>query len=997
MMLFNPYYLDPAVQSGSFLGILNTTQTKPNYMFSDIIKFALNEEIVNVDSQELEKASFTVSFEQADVQNINELQKSSIPNTAEYYKRLMGDSDETKIEKILELSSTSAPDVETTLSSSEVKNLIEELLNFSPAEFPHHAAHSFEKITGIEHLKKQLQNLDINNASNFVLAFNRADINPKIFEAADQQNITEVESKFSGLIDCLRTKSVNSENDNIILLISKSQVNLTENEELTRISTEGLINEEADGSDKKIIGDISPDVINEEGSKYDIKLFVGHIDELQPINAIKKSEMNKQISSEKTDLSKPNGDLLNKISGTVSNISSENPVSRNSVFIFNKNSASESQVVEGVNSTSESQVVEGVNSTSESQVVEGKNSAIEFNVVEGVNSASESPAIEVVNKETANSSSKESIVKSPTSDSIKQGGDTIVNGVICSKEGEIDLNDFIINKSNEKIHDKNNTVNLPEPEEENAVSHIKVKSTNPIKHKNSDTTQILKSENESRLKENSIKSKTIIINGITKSNDTKIEKSDSYPKDVKVSSQSYSNSYKGESVPGKLELENDLPANIQNTKSSLADKTNKSEILSTPPKLPDTMEVKETSTNIKINNTAVVYKDAKEEINSAKSLNSRMNIHGLDKNDVVEMRNQKDPTIIKSGNEILSSAFHKNEFKGIYKDQQPTSEIEVNVKYNDTASKSVIKDESNNEIQSKSNFGVNQKLSFEQMSEKQVDNDQLIRKPNLEKSGESSDNQYKSEEKNYGGGNKLVEKNDKISQVFENTISKEVDIQSEESIRTKERPNEKMASGNPNNAELDNTNEELKIGLSEELKHQVNKKAKTESSDNVKPNDELNAVRVNSQLNRTINFVKNYADVQHKVEVGRLLDEVANYMKEGDKKSITFSIDPENLGQVKVSIDSNNHMINAKIEVESIKVLQLFQSNSDLLKNVMMQSGIQLNSLHVSVSGQENKEEHFTKSRKKETGLNRSKVKIDKIPENFSPKDLGYNTYDYLI
>ena len=101
------------------------------------------------------------------------------------------------------------------------------------------------------------------------------------------------------------------------------------------------------------------------------------------------------------------------------------------------------------------------------------------------------------------------------------------------------------------------------------------------------------------------------------------------------------------------------------------------------------------------------------------------------------------------------------------------------------------------------------------------------------------------------------------------------------------------------------------------------------------------------------------------------------------------------LGKMKITLDTVDHVIRAKIEVDSEQAKQLIERNLDKLHQELADNGIELNSLNISLSYSKQQKEE------KETMKNNTENQnLDHVGETQEEKEqkksLGYNTYEYI-
>lgn len=126
-----------------------------------------------------------------------------------------------------------------------------------------------------------------------------------------------------------------------------------------------------------------------------------------------------------------------------------------------------------------------------------------------------------------------------------------------------------------------------------------------------------------------------------------------------------------------------------------------------------------------------------------------------------------------------------------------------------------------------------------------------------------------------------------------------------------------------------------------------------------------------------------------------VIKEISNFISKQEKGSLSFDIKPEHLGKMKVTLDSTDHVVKARIEVENEHAKHLIEKNIDKLNQQLSQSGVKLNSLNISLgySRQQKTEEGMNSKQHEET---QSLDQIGNIEEEQKKKTLGYNTYEYI-
>ncbi len=144
--------------------------------------------------------------------------------------------------------------------------------------------------------------------------------------------------------------------------------------------------------------------------------------------------------------------------------------------------------------------------------------------------------------------------------------------------------------------------------------------------------------------------------------------------------------------------------------------------------------------------------------------------------------------------------------------------------------------------------------------------------------------------------------------------------------------------------------------------------------------------------------LKQPADLYKTINAGDLISEISNYAGQGKSGSIMLQLKPENLGRVKIVIKVIDKVVHANLEVENESVKQTVQNNISNLKQSLNINGLQLSSITISLSGGEDKSgKTFAQQQKKKTGRGSFAKKIDAPGDVTASKNMGYNTYEYLI
>ena len=126
-----------------------------------------------------------------------------------------------------------------------------------------------------------------------------------------------------------------------------------------------------------------------------------------------------------------------------------------------------------------------------------------------------------------------------------------------------------------------------------------------------------------------------------------------------------------------------------------------------------------------------------------------------------------------------------------------------------------------------------------------------------------------------------------------------------------------------------------------------------------------------------------------------IIKELTKFIQSKEGNSLVLKLIPDNLGQVKVSLNYLENKMAVLIEVENSEVKALVEKNLNQLFTNLQQSGISSSSVKVAINsstdGKNSRGNHNPKN--KENGRE-FKSKFDK---DIKVKSFGYNTYEYLV
>ncbi|MDP3446147.1 MAG: flagellar hook-length control protein FliK, partial [Ignavibacteria bacterium] len=91
------------------------------------------------------------------------------------------------------------------------------------------------------------------------------------------------------------------------------------------------------------------------------------------------------------------------------------------------------------------------------------------------------------------------------------------------------------------------------------------------------------------------------------------------------------------------------------------------------------------------------------------------------------------------------------------------------------------------------------------------------------------------------------------------------------------------------------------------------------------------------------------------IKPAELFNEIGKMINGAEKQSLTFQLNPENLGKIKLMVDFIDNQLVTRIEVENEQVKHFIQSNIETLKQQLTSSGIQLSNVSVSLADYDQK------------------------------------------
>ncbi|MBI1932569.1 MAG: flagellar hook-length control protein FliK [Ignavibacteriales bacterium] len=132
------------------------------------------------------------------------------------------------------------------------------------------------------------------------------------------------------------------------------------------------------------------------------------------------------------------------------------------------------------------------------------------------------------------------------------------------------------------------------------------------------------------------------------------------------------------------------------------------------------------------------------------------------------------------------------------------------------------------------------------------------------------------------------------------------------------------------------------------------------------------------------------------VKSTEIIKELSKFISNQEKGSLTFDIKPESLGKMKITLSTVENALKASIEVDNEQAKTLVEKNLDKLHEELSKTGIQLNSLNISLGQPKNNKGEKRSVSKNNSNENQYETENIEYNEDKKSKSLGYNTYEYI-
>ncbi|MDT3695802.1 MAG: flagellar hook-length control protein FliK [Ignavibacterium sp.] len=238
-------------------------------------------------------------------------------------------------------------------------------------------------------------------------------------------------------------------------------------------------------------------------------------------------------------------------------------------------------------------------------------------------------------------------------------------------------------------------------------------------------------------------------------------------------------------------------------------------------------------------------------------------------------------------------------------------------------------------------------------------------------------------------------------------LKKRSDVQNKISFDAKEVKKEFSANGNQDYESQKNPQAKQEAISVERVQNtEVSESFKLNQSsindDNVlqlKPEQKTEQLHFKSEINsETIKHNTRAAEMIEKIKVissSEMVKEVYKVIEANEKQSVVLKLVPRELGAIKVTLDTIENVLTAKVEVENETVGQIIRNNVEQLRQNLLQSGVQVNSISITYNSSQQKQHGFNNQKRKNNPYQQEN-NIDEAEEAVIIKKMGYNTYEYL-
>lgn len=250
--------------------------------------------------------------------------------------------------------------------------------------------------------------------------------------------------------------------------------------------------------------------------------------------------------------------------------------------------------------------------------------------------------------------------------------------------------------------------------------------------------------------------------------------------------------------------------------------------------------------------------------------------------------------------------------------------------------------------------------------------------------------QFNEQDQNVTSDDKVIS-NVKVSQVTENntentlnTEEPQVDQATTQPVESNLNQNEANQQNFGNSNSNDNSNQEFKQPLTNELDYEnINNIQNYAAKDNV-----FDQVIQKNEMSKNVDRFEVIKQISEQVKVGI----------KGELTEVSFTLRPDHLGDVVMKVATQNGIVTAQFVAENQRVKEIIEANFTLLRDMIAEQGIQVQNLEASLANDSNSSNFSFNQNSSNQGGNYSKSNSYSQGEVFSSeKNESYVSQDEVV
>ncbi len=367
--------------------------------------------------------------------------------------------------------------------------------------------------------------------------------------------------------------------------------------------------------------------------------------------------------------------------------------------------------------------------------------------------------------------------------------------------------------------------------------------------------------------------------------------------------------------------------------------------------------------NLKVGNNPVNIASNEDQVKTEKS-EITFNTKNIPENKI-NPEQKITPEILTGKSPEISKVFSENIGQSELK-KSPANEINIENKF-PSENKIQLENETSGELKVQ-NLPKEENRNFEKTNTDKVKAEVNVKEVN----------QTLSDSKNFSGENNLKNREQKLTAEIKSENVKENSV----------------------NAEFKN---ELNLSSTKEIKNEnaektnsINIESKPEAG---KPEFTANESKIENEFNIKEKIAEPKSNLNQQilktVKAAEIMKEVSQFIQQKNTGSMILKVSPENLGNIKIALEIIDEVVSAKIEVNNSAAREVLENNVKQLQNSLSQNGVQVNSINISLSNFDQKQnKNFVPNKRKSYGYSDEKEVEETSKTN--DRKLGYNTMEYL-